>query len=174
MNKERFIGLLKFSIAHHPVCWHYRLHTLHIGSFTLCLGCTGFYGGVFLGAVMFIFRNVVQLDWFGLVIIASSLAVPTILRLMNLPFFNSTRKYLRFLFRLLLGIGVAFGLASITKAPNVFIGFSQFILGVGLYLGIGYQRIRSKDMWTECQDCTFTMSFDCPGFAPFHLSKRIK
>ena len=174
MNKERFIGFLKLSFAHHPLCWQYRLHTLHIGRISLCLGCTGFYSGVFIGGLMFLFKDVAQLDWLVLVIITLVLASPTIVRLLNLPFFNTTKKQFRFLFRFLLGIGVSFGLASITKAPNVFIGFSQFALGVVLYLGIGYKRIRSKDMWTECHDCTFTMSFNCPGFSPFNLGKQLK
>jgi hypothetical protein len=95
--------------------------------------------------------------------------LPTILRLLEIPLFTSEKKSLRLVFRWLLGFGVAIGIISIVKAPHVLIGLTQFLLGVGLYLGIGINRIRSKDLWFECKDCTYPMSINCPGFSPFNL-----
>ena len=169
MKKERFMGFVKLSLAHHPLCWHFRPHTIRIGGIILCLGCTGFYSGVLVGTLIIIFGMIFQLDWFILICIATIMALPTIFRLIKLPLFTSSNKGVKFLFRWLLGIGVAIGLVSIVKAPHVMIGSLQFILGFGLYLGIALNRIRSKDMWNECQDCTYTMSLDCPGFMPFNL-----
>ncbi|MFX1515449.1 MAG: hypothetical protein ACFFC6_04010 [Promethearchaeota archaeon] len=54
------------------------------------------------------------------------------------------KKSLRLLFRELLGFGVVIGMISIVKAPHILIGLFQFLLGVGLYLGIGINRIRMK------------------------------
>lgn len=171
MKKERLMGFVKLSLAHHPLCWHFRSHTFYIGGIALCLGCTGFYSGVLVGTLIVIIGRVFQLDWFTLVGIATAIFLPTIFRLMKIPFFSSEKKGIKFLFRWLLGIGIAIGLVSIVKAPHVLIGLIQFILGFGLYLGIGLNRIRSKDMWIECQDCTDVMSINCPGFSPFHLGK---
>ncbi len=174
MRKERFKGFVKISLAHHPLCWHFNPHTLRIDGVILCLGCTGFYSGVFIGALIIIFGRIFQLDWLILTFIATIMALPTIFRLFKFPFFASKNKRPRFLFRWLLGIGVAIGLVSIFKAPHVLIGLIQFILGFGLYLGIGLNRIRSKDMWVECQACTYTRSIDCPGFSAFHLGNDSK
>lgn len=170
MKLERLKGFVKFSLAHHPVCEHFRSHTLQIGGIYLCLGCSGFYGGISIGILVIVIAwNLFRLEWLSLVVISTVMFLPTILRLMNIPFFSTTRKPLRLLFRLLLGFGVAIGLISIVIAPNVLIGLTQFLLGMGLYLGIGINRIRSKDMWLECQDCLHTISVNCPGFAPFYL-----
>lgn len=171
MRKGQLNLFLRISLAHHPLCWHYRLHTIRFRGISLCLGCTGFYIGVLIGSLIVLLKGVVHLDWFGLVIVATIMASPTILRLMNIPFFKSQDKLPRFIFRWLLGIGVIIGLVSIIKAPNVFIGLGQLILGAGLYLGISLNRIRSKDLWNGCQDCTFTISPDCPGLSPYYFRK---
>ncbi len=168
MKKERFKGFVKLSLAHHPLCWQFRPHTIHIDGIVLCLGCTGFYSGILIGTLIIIFGSFFQFDWFSLVSIATIFALPTIFRLLKIPLFVSAKKSLRFLFRWLLGIGVSIGLISVIRAPNLVIGLVQFVLGFGLYLGIAFNRIRSKDMWTECQNCSHTMSLDCPGFAPFY------
>ncbi|UCG02167.1 MAG: DUF2085 domain-containing protein [Candidatus Heimdallarchaeota archaeon] len=162
---------MKLSLAHHPICGQFRSHTFSVGGLFLCLGCTGFYSGVLIGGLIILIVRAFQLDWFTLVCISAAMFLPTIFRLMKIPVFSSEDKYIRFLFRLLLGAGVAFGLTSIVKAPHVLIGLIQLILGVGLYLGIGINRIRSKNMWLECQDCTYTLSTECPGLTHFHLRK---
>ncbi len=174
MKKERLKGFVKLTLAHHPLCWQFESHTFRVCGIILCLGCTGFYTGVLIGVLIIMIGRVFQLDWFTLVGIATVLLLPTIFQLIKIPFFSSEQKSFRFLFRWLLGIGVAIGLLSIVKAPHVLIGSIQFILGFGLYLGIGINRIRSKDMWIECQNCTYIMSTGCPGFAPFHLGTDSK
>ncbi|MFX1285796.1 MAG: DUF2085 domain-containing protein [Promethearchaeota archaeon] len=174
MRKEQFKGFVKLSLAHHPLCWQFKAHTIRIGGIVLCLGCTGFYSGILIGTFIVIFGRLFQFEWLVLVSIATILAFPTILRLLKIPFFASTNKILRLLYRWLLGIGVSIGLVSIFKAPHLIIGLIQFVLGFGLYLGIALNRMRSKEMWTECQDCSYSISLECPGFAPFYLRKEPK
>jgi hypothetical protein len=172
MKIERLKGFVKLSLAHHPLCEHFRSHTLQIGGINLCLGCSGFYGGILIGILVIVISwNLTRIEWFSLVVISTVMLLTTIFRLMNIPFFSTKRKSLRLLFRLLLGFGVAIGLVSLVIVPNVLIGLIQFLLGMGLYLGIGINRIRSKDMWIECQDCLHTISINCPGYTPFHLGK---
>ena len=169
MKYERLKGIVKLSLAHHPICRHFRSHTLQIDGVFLCLGCTGFYSGIFIGILIIVLYGFFSINWFSSVIITTAMFSPTIFRLMKIPFFTTEKKSLRFLFRWLLGCGVAIGLVSIVNAPHVLIGVIQFSLGVGLYLGIGINRIRSRDMWFECQNCSYTPSTDCPGFSSFHL-----
>ncbi|MHA1971776.1 MAG: hypothetical protein ACTSW1_02215 [Candidatus Hodarchaeales archaeon] len=172
MDKERFKGFLRLSLAHHPLCWHYRKHTVRVGNVSLCLGCTAFYSGIILSIILALTLRMNRMDWETLIAIATFLYLPTILRLVNTPLFNSDKRGPRFLYRLLLGVGVGIGIVSIMKAPNVFIGIVQIILGLGLYLGISLKRIFFKDFYKECEDCTFSPSSECPGFAPFHLRSR--
>ncbi|MHA1226743.1 MAG: hypothetical protein ACTSPV_08395 [Candidatus Hodarchaeales archaeon] len=172
MNKERFKGFLRLSLAHHPLCWHYRKHTIRIRNVSLCLGCTAFYSGVILSILLAWALQMYKIEWETLIAIATILYLPTILRLINIPLFNSDKRGLRFSYRMMLGVGVGVGVISILKAPNVFVGFIQIILGLGLYLGISLKRIIFKDFYRECEDCTFSPSSKCPGFAPFHLRPR--
>ena len=49
------------------------------------------------------------------------------------------------------------------------------VLGIGLYSMISYRRLKSGnsgDFLSECQDCSFTPSPECPGYAPFHLPRK--
>ena len=172
MVNKRFLGFLHLSIAHHPLCWHFRNHTIRINNLHLCLGCTGFYSGFIIGFLIILFSSINQLAWEFLIFIGLVLYIPTILRLLNLPFFNSSRKDLRIFFRLLLGLGVTIGLVSIFKAPNYLLSGIQILLGIGLYFGIGIKRALSKDLWMECEECTFSPSPYCPGFIPFKLREE--
>jgi hypothetical protein len=169
MKRERFRGFIKLSLAHHPLCWHYRPHTIRFKNVAFCLGCTGFYSGIIIGIIFIISSGLHQLNWEELVTMAIFTFLPTLLRLLNFKLFNSKQRGLRFVFRWLLGVGVAIGLFSIFKAPNQIIGLIQIGLGIGLYSIISYRRIRSGNFWQECQDCSFNPSPDCPGFSPFHL-----
>ncbi|MHA2224382.1 MAG: DUF2085 domain-containing protein [Candidatus Hodarchaeales archaeon] len=174
MRFERLIGLVKLSLAHHPICYLYRNHTLQIKNFTLCLGCTGFYSGCFVGIFILIFGKISTFGWWTMVIVAAIMAIPTIFRLMNVPIFSSQDKRLRFVFRWLLGIGVVIGFMSIFIAPNLYIGVIQFFLGLATYIGISLKRVLSDDLWNECQDCSFIRAPDCPGFAPFLFHPKPK
>lgn len=173
MINKRFLGLLHLSIVHHPLCWHYRNHLIRIRGIGFCLGCTGFYSGLVLGIVMVFFSEIEKFEWAYLILIAMVLYVPTIFRLVGLPFFNTNKKKLRLIYRFLLGFGVTIGFISIFKAPNFIIGISQFILGVGLYLSIGLRRVLSKDSWKECEECSYSPSPHCPGFIPFNMKKSL-
>ena len=48
-------------------------------------------------------------------------------------------------------------------------GFIQVLIGLGLYFGLVFQRIYSKDAWKECDPCTFIRNPSCPGFSPFNF-----
>lgn len=122
-----------------------------------------------IGGLIIIIGSIFQYDWMILVMISTVMFLPTILHVLEIPLFSSEKKSLRLVFRWLLGFGVAIGIISIVKAPHVLVGLIQFLLGVGLYLGVGINRIRSKDMWFECKDCTYLMSINCPRFSPFIL-----
>ncbi|MFX1251044.1 MAG: hypothetical protein ACFFCZ_05510 [Promethearchaeota archaeon] len=99
------------------------------------------------------------------------MAMPTVFRLLSVPFFDTSKRPLRFVFRYLLGFGAVLGLLSLFKAPNALIGGVQIGLAIALYIAITVKRIKSKDAWEECQDCTFTRSLYCPGMEPFHIWK---
>ncbi len=173
MVNKRLLGILHLSIAHHPLCWHYRNHLIRIKGIGFCLGCTGFYSGLVLGIMILFFSEIEKFGWSYLILIAMVLFVPTILRLVDLPLFNTNRKDLRLIYRILLGFGVAIGFISIFKAPNIIIGTSQFIIGMGLYLSIGLRRVLSKDSWKECEECGYSPSPYCPGFIPFNMKKSL-
>ena len=172
MTKERLFGLLKLSIAHHPLCWQYRNHTIKIFNTKFCLGCTGFYSGFFLGSIIIIFTSFFSnFNWVNLVLLSTILYLPTILRIINIPFFNTSNKQLRLIFRLLLGFGISTGLLSIYIASNFLIQLVQFFMGIGLYAGLTIHRAKNKDLFKECETCTFQRSDNCPGFRPFHLNR---
>jgi len=175
MNRERFKGLIKLSLAHHPLCWHYRLHTIRFKNVAFCLGCTGFYSGIILGILFVFVSGIHRLLWEELVTIAAIMFLPTILRLLHIKPFNSEQRKFRFIFRWLLGVGVAVGIFSIFIAPNQFIGFTQLVLGIGLYSMISYRRLKSGEsgeFWSDCQDCSFAPSPECPGYSPFYLPRK--
>jgi len=48
----------------------------------------------------------------------------------------------------------------------------QFLLGIGLYAGIGLKRVFGKNVMDECNDCSFSPSWECTGFSPFHIKPR--
>ena len=169
MRKEPLVGLLRLSLAHHPLCWHYRHHTIRFGSIALCLGCTGFYTGMLAGTLIVFFERIDRLEWVELLVVAIALFLPTFFRMANLPAFRTMRRSPRFVYRWLLGISVVIGLISIFKAPNLLFSLGQIVLGVVFLIVINLKRARSYDTWTECQECTFIPSFECPGFSPFHL-----
>lgn len=169
MTKERLIGLLKLSLAHHPLCWQYRNHTIKIFNIKFCLGCTGFYSGLTIGGLIILFTSFFSpFSWIELVVLSTLLYLPTMLRLLNASFFNTSNKYLRLLFRFLLGFGISTGVLSIFIAYNLLMQILQVLLGVGLYAGLTIQRARNKDLFKECETCSFTRSPTCPGFKPFH------
>lgn len=172
MVNKRLLGILHLSIAHHPLCWQYQNHLIRIKEIGFCLGCTGFYSGLVIGFLIILFSNIKLLEWEFLILIGLILYIPTILRLLNLPFFNSSKKTLRLIYRFLLGLGVTIGLVSIFKAPNYLLSVIQFLVGVGLYFSIGIKRALSNDLWMECEECTFSPSPYCPGFIPFKLREE--
>jgi len=119
--------------------------------------------------------GIYRLLWEELVIIATTLFIPTILRLLHIKPFNSKQRTLRFIFRWLLGIGVTVGIFSIFNSPNQYIGFIQLVLGIGLYSMITFRRLQSEhsgNYWFECQECSFTPSPECPGYSPFYMAKK--
>ena len=172
MKNERFSGFIKLSLAHHPICWHYRPHTIRIKNVAICLGCTGFYSGILIGILFTFISGLYQLNWEVLVTLGVLMFLPTMLRLLKIKPFNSKQRVNRFIFRWLLGFGVAVGLFSVFNAPNSIIGLVQVVLGVGLYSVISYRRIKSGNFWSECKDCSFNPSPDCPGLSPYYLPKR--
>ena len=156
MTKERLFGLLQLSLAHHPLCWQYRNHTINFFKVKLCLGCTGFYTGLLIGFLALIFSSIFStLNWLQLVLLSTLFYLPTIFRITNIPFFKSSDKYFRLTFRFLLGVGVSTGILSIIVANNIFVQLIQIILGISLYGGLAIQRVRNKDMFKECETCSF-------------------
>ncbi len=172
MNREIIIGIIRLSLAHHPVCWQYRNHTIKIFNVKFCLGCFAFYSG-FIASILIIFFTPLftKLNWSELILLSTLLYLPTILRIVKTPFFSSKKKNLRFLFRFLLGFGIGTGLLSIFSINILIIQITQVILGVLLYAGLSIQRILDKDSFKECETCSFTRSNTCPGFKPFRPSK---
>lgn len=169
MRKDRAKGVLLLSLAHHPLCWQYRNHTLKIFNIKFCLGCTGFYSGFVLGTIIILFSSFFSpFNWTELVILSTLLYLPTMLRLISIPPFNTSNKYLRLSYRFLLGYGISTGLLSIFKASSLLIQVIQFCMGIGLYGGLTIHRARNKDLFKECETCSFTRSPTCPGFRPFH------
>ena len=156
------------SFAHHPLCWHYRSHLITVWGIKLCLGCSGFYLGFIIGFFLLNLNKLTEIQWESFVILAFILYIPTILRLFNIPGFSTSLRFFRFLFRFLLGFGIAIGLISIFIAPNILLAAFQFIFGILLFIGIGIGRYLSFPM-KECGECSFIASKSCPGLEPFQL-----
>jgi hypothetical protein len=111
-------------------------------------------------------------SWEGLLALSFFFYVPTMLRLLKIKYFNTTRKFSRFSMRFLLGLGIATGLLSILIAPNIFFQIIQILLGLGLYMGIAIARIKDPDAWKECETCTYTRSNLCFGFRQFYFPEE--
>ena len=165
---EKIKGFLRYSLAHHPVCWQYRDHLIRVKGWHLCLGCTGFYSGFILGGIGIILGFLQNVDWEGLIILAIIFYLPTMLRLANMRGFNSSNRKLRITFRGSLGIGIVVGLYSIVIAPSFEIQLLQVLIGIVFYSVISYKRIKSgtADWDTLCVTCTFTRNSSCPGMEP--------
>ena len=162
MTRERLFGLMKLSLAHHPLCWQYRNHTLKIFNTKFCLGCTGFYLGFFFGSVIIFLSSIFSnYSWSELVLLSTVLYLPTIFRIIKLPLFNSNNKKLRFVFRFSLGFGITTGILSIFKTRDLIIQIIQITLGISLYIGLTIQRVLDKDAYKECETCSFTRSSSC-------------
>ncbi len=165
---SRITGFLRYSLAHHPVCWQFRDHLIRVGGWSLCLGCTGFYGGFIAGIGLIVFGGLSTFSWFELIVLAFILWIPTLLRLGNLMFFNTARKGYKFVFRVLLGVGIAVGVYSIFIAPSLIIQITQILIGILFYSGLTINRIRKGPQeWDRlCEACTFTRNNYCPGLKP--------
>ncbi|MFX0211865.1 MAG: hypothetical protein ACFFDT_38170 [Candidatus Hodarchaeota archaeon] len=104
MKLERLKGFVKFSLAHHPLCVQLRPHTIQIGGINLCLGCTGFYGGISIGILVVVITwNLFRLEWLSLVVISTVMFLPTILRLINIPFFFYKEKISKIIIPIIIG-----------------------------------------------------------------------
>ncbi len=165
---DKVKGFLRYSLAHHPTCWQYREHLIRMKGWSFCLGCTGFYSGVILGTIFIFFGLLQEIKWLGLVSLAILLYLPTMLRLVNIPLFNSSSRKLRIIFRGLLGIGIAIGILSIIRAPSLEIQFFQVFIGLLFYGIISYVRVKKgpKEWDVLCETCTFTRNTNCPGMNP--------
>jgi uncharacterized membrane protein len=165
---EKIMGFLRYSLAHHPVCWQYREHLLKVKGWSLCLGCTGFYSGLFLGGFVIFLGLLRDVDWLELIILAIILYLPTMLRLADVRGFNSSNRKLRISFRGLLGVGIAVGIYSILFAPSFEIQALQILIGMAFYTLITFQRIKNgTGKWDAlCDTCSFNRNANCPGMEP--------
>ena len=167
-KSEKIKGILRYSLAHHPVCWQFREHLIRINGWSLCLGCTGFYSGFIIGTIPILFGVLNNFKWIELIILAILFFFPTIFRLVDLPFFNSFNRKVRFSFRGLLGIGIAVGIYSIIKAPSFEMQIFQVILGILFYGILSFKRYKTgTEEWDSlCETCSFTRNTKCPGMEP--------
>ncbi|MHA2365706.1 MAG: hypothetical protein ACXAC7_17240 [Candidatus Hodarchaeales archaeon] len=162
-------GFLKLSLAHHPICWQYRNHVIRFKDWSFCLGCSGFYSGLFLGLGIILLGLLTYFSWFDLILIALLLYFPTIFRILNIPLFTSSKKSFRFIFRFSLGNGIAVGLLSIWIANDIYLQLFQILFGLGFYIALSFKRIIDKESFQECNTCTFLRGSNCPGFKSFYF-----
>lgn len=168
---NRLKGFIRYSLAHHPICWQYRNHLIKFKGWYFCLGCTGFYSG-FLAGIVLIFGGLFsKISWINLIFIAIIFWIPTILRLVNIKYFNTPKRSLRLIFRFLLGIGIALGIYSIFFAPTPLLQIIQILIGLLFYGIITVYRVRNGPQeWNRlCETCTFTRSKSCPGLSPLFI-----
>lgn len=97
-------------LAHHPDCARYDHHLLRVGGYPLCLGCVGLWTGL-IGAAI-----VLYLVWPGwsapsYFAVALGCFAPTF----GQPFVQ--KRWYKLPARTLLGVGFAFGIASLVAAP---------------------------------------------------------
>ncbi|MHA2388141.1 MAG: DUF2085 domain-containing protein [Candidatus Hodarchaeales archaeon] len=165
---EKIKGFVRYSLAHHPVCWQYREHLLRVKGWSLCLGCTGLYSGFILGTIIILLGILHPLEWGELIILAIILYLPTMLRLTHISAFDSSNRKLRISFRGSLGVGIAVGIYSIIKAPSFEIQVIQVLIGIVFYGIISYKRIKSgtKEWDALCDTCSFNRNTACPGMEP--------
>ncbi|MFX0014720.1 MAG: hypothetical protein ACFFB2_06220 [Promethearchaeota archaeon] len=164
-KSEKVKGFLRYSVAHHPICWQYRDHLIRIRGWSLCLGCTGFYSGFILGGITIFLGVFTHVTWEALIFLAIVFSLPTMFRLVDFSFFNSSDRRLRIVFRGFLGLGIVIGIYSIFVAPSFEFQFLQVLLGLVFYAGITVQRIRSgrKEWDLLCATCSFSRNTKCPG-----------
>ena len=140
---------------------------LRFGELYFCIGCTGMMIGFFFGIIVTLFGIWDTITWEALVILTFLFIVPTMLRAVGFPFFTTSKKKYRLLFRSLSAFGVIIGIVSILKAKSPFIKFGQIIAGISLYLILGYQRLKSQDSLAPCSRCVHEDDPSCPGLSPY-------
>ena len=165
-------GFFTLMLAHHPICWQYRNHVIRIYNIPVCLGCFGVYSGIITGIGLLWIGMFLGQTWIRLVTLAILLYTPTILRIVEFPFFTTSKKWIRFLFRYCLGLGIAIGLLSIYIASSIQIQVIQVLFGIILYIALNLQRVFNKDQWKECDCCSYYRSNNCPGFRSFFIPDK--
>lgn len=146
-------GFLPF--AHHPHCDRHRHHLIWLAGTPICLGCTGLYGGLPLGAIaawLWDWRDTSLIVW---IVVHWLMLVPTALQ----PFIQ--KKPFKIFSRVLLGVacGSYFvsGLFRVSYFGNEWLWRSATLLAFGCVFALLYLwRIKhSNDPCINCPSGRF-------------------
>jgi hypothetical protein len=134
--------------SHHPNCELYNQHVFTFGEWRFCVGCTALYSTIVLLAIIdFIFRFSINFTPAELFIIGIILFIPALIQLK----WKSSKKLIKFLSRVSLGISTYFLLIWIFFAINFF--FKTMNGLIFLTVLIIYSKQQGKKQLKECYPC---------------------
>lgn len=159
--KEYFIQN-PFMLAHHPSCDKFSDHTLNFGGLRLCMGCFVIYPTAAAAlAVLYLASGTIQLDympafWIALILFGVNAIRKTVIK-------DRLPKGIQIVFRIILGMSLAFMMASIWLAPVP----EQFhLITLLLAFAIVYNLINGRKMVNTCKEC--------PNYSEFPKCRGLK
>ena len=149
-----------FLLAHHPSCESFSNHTLNIRGWRLCLGCFVIYPSAIVSLlVLFVLLNYFAFDYMAMFI--GSVIFFGINLIRKIVFKDNLQKRTQVVFRMILGLSLAFILTAIWLAPPT---QRLYIILLFLSIAIGYNLFNSKKMLKTCKECSRYPEFPkCEG-----------
>jgi len=149
-----------FLLAHHPSCDTFSNHILNVRGWQLCLGCFVIYPSAAIAlALLFFLSDFHSIDY--LIAFYLALAMFGVNSVRKIIYKDNLPKKVQVVFRVVLGISLAFILYSMWLAPRP----EQYvIIGLFLAIAIGYNLFNSKKMLKICKECNQYPDFPkCEG-----------
>ena len=138
-----------FLLAHHPSCDKFSHHTLNYRGWKLCMGCFIIYPSAIITlAMLFFLQNLHSIDY--LIAFYIALVMFGINSIRKIVFKDNLPKKVQIVFRIILGISLAYILYSIWLAPQP---EQYYLIGMFLAIAIGYNLFNSKKMLKTCKEC---------------------
>ncbi len=136
-------------LAHHPLCIKFKNHVFVIGPLSLCVGCTSvLLGFISFTILFFVMQNIFLIRPLILASVAASGVFIALIQVLLRP----SNKWIKALFRLVLGIGLGSFTGLIVLVPNWGLKIGLFFfLFPGVYL---YNILRGLSPYLECESCS--------------------
>ncbi len=136
-------------LAHHPLCYNFNNHVFKIGSLYFCVGCFSVLFGFIVSSILFfIFKAFFE----TLPIILASVGLFGVCMSLFQLLLKPENKFLKFLFRLLLGVAIGAYTGILILVPKIWLSILLFLLLFpGVYL---YNILRGSSPYKECEKCS--------------------